>query len=164
VLPKFDLFGPYFVSCWELLWLSFVLGSSNVLFRKRKRCEYPHLSALVKYLCIGSGRCLSYFLSFNYFWTIKWWKYLKHVRNLSKLCIVSQVPAIECQWFSTYLDPNIYSSKIAPARTFCIFEEVYSYIYYMFVITSFHYVLLTCIGSAFTCMNYLIGPLLILCD
>ena len=82
--------------------------------------------------------------------------------TLSKLCIVSQVPAIECQWFSTYLDPNIYSSKIAPARTFCIFEEVYSYIYYMFVITSFHYVLLTCIGSAFTCMNYLIGPLLIL--
>jgi len=35
-----------------------------------------------------------------------------------------KVPAIECQWFSTYLDPNIYSSKIAPARTFCIFEEI----------------------------------------
>ncbi|KAL6649518.1 hypothetical protein ACP70R_013742 [Stipagrostis hirtigluma subsp. patula] len=35
-----------------------------------------------------------------------------------------KVPAIGCQWFSTFLDANIYSSKIAPARTFCIFEEV----------------------------------------
>jgi len=35
-----------------------------------------------------------------------------------------KVPAIGCQWFSTYLDANIYSSKIAPARTFCIFEEI----------------------------------------
>lgn len=35
-----------------------------------------------------------------------------------------EVPAIECQWVSTFLDDNIYSSKIAPARTFCIFEEV----------------------------------------
>uniref|UniRef100_A0A804LGD1 UDP-3-O-acyl-N-acetylglucosamine deacetylase n=1 Tax=Zea mays TaxID=4577 RepID=A0A804LGD1_MAIZE len=35
-----------------------------------------------------------------------------------------KVPAIECQWVSTFLDDNIYSSKIAPARTFCIFEEV----------------------------------------
>ncbi|XP_062216343.1 probable UDP-3-O-acyl-N-acetylglucosamine deacetylase 1, mitochondrial [Phragmites australis] len=34
-----------------------------------------------------------------------------------------KVPAIGCQWFSTFLDANIYSSKIAPARTFCIFEE-----------------------------------------
>lgn len=32
--------------------------------------------------------------------------------------------AIGCQWFTTFLDANIYSSKIAPARTFCIFEEV----------------------------------------
>ncbi|KAJ1298170.1 hypothetical protein BS78_01G433300 [Paspalum vaginatum] len=35
-----------------------------------------------------------------------------------------KVPAIGNQWFSTFLDANIYSSKIAPARTFCIFEEV----------------------------------------
>ncbi|RCV33730.1 hypothetical protein SETIT_7G105600v2 [Setaria italica] len=35
-----------------------------------------------------------------------------------------KVPAIGCQWFSTFLDANIYSSKIAPARTFCIFKEI----------------------------------------
>ncbi|WVZ56054.1 hypothetical protein U9M48_006640 [Paspalum notatum var. saurae] len=35
-----------------------------------------------------------------------------------------KVPSIGNQWFSTSLDANIYSSKIAPARTFCIFEEV----------------------------------------
>lgn len=35
-----------------------------------------------------------------------------------------KAPAIGCQWFTTFLDANIYSSKIAPARTFCIFEEV----------------------------------------
>ncbi|KAF7041664.1 hypothetical protein CFC21_051429 [Triticum aestivum] len=35
-----------------------------------------------------------------------------------------KVPAIGCQWFNTFLDADIYSSKIAPARTFCIFEEV----------------------------------------
>ncbi|XP_025794130.1 probable UDP-3-O-acyl-N-acetylglucosamine deacetylase 2, mitochondrial isoform X2 [Panicum hallii] len=35
-----------------------------------------------------------------------------------------KVPAIGCQWFFTYLDANIYSSEIAPARTFCIFEEI----------------------------------------
>lgn len=35
-----------------------------------------------------------------------------------------KVPTIGCQWVSTFLDDNIYSSKIAPARTFCIFEEV----------------------------------------
>ncbi|OQU92976.1 hypothetical protein SORBI_3001G451100 [Sorghum bicolor] len=37
-----------------------------------------------------------------------------------------KVPTIGCQWVSTFLDENIYSSKIAPARTFCIFEEVSS--------------------------------------
>ncbi|KAK3150916.1 hypothetical protein QOZ80_3AG0239360 [Eleusine coracana subsp. coracana] len=36
----------------------------------------------------------------------------------------SEVPAIGCQWFSTFLDANIFTMKIAPARTFCIFEEV----------------------------------------
>uniref|UniRef100_A0A0E0KAQ9 UDP-3-O-acyl-N-acetylglucosamine deacetylase n=1 Tax=Oryza punctata TaxID=4537 RepID=A0A0E0KAQ9_ORYPU len=35
-----------------------------------------------------------------------------------------KVPAIGCQRFATVLDANVYSSKIAPARTFCIFEEV----------------------------------------
>ncbi|TVU47871.1 hypothetical protein EJB05_07487, partial [Eragrostis curvula] len=35
-----------------------------------------------------------------------------------------KVPAIGCQWFSTFLDANIYSRKIAPARTFCLYEEV----------------------------------------
>uniref|UniRef100_A0ACD5X1Z1 Uncharacterized protein n=1 Tax=Avena sativa TaxID=4498 RepID=A0ACD5X1Z1_AVESA len=35
-----------------------------------------------------------------------------------------KAPAIGCQWFNTFLDADIYSSKIAPARTFCIFEEV----------------------------------------
>ncbi|EEE58623.1 hypothetical protein OsJ_09977 [Oryza sativa Japonica Group] len=35
-----------------------------------------------------------------------------------------KVPGIGCQRFATVLDANVYSSKIAPARTFCIFEEV----------------------------------------
>ncbi|CAM0872069.1 unnamed protein product [Alopecurus aequalis] len=35
-----------------------------------------------------------------------------------------KAPAIGCQWFNTFLDADIYSSKIASARTFCIFEEV----------------------------------------
>nr|BAJ87037.1 predicted protein [Hordeum vulgare subsp. vulgare]BAJ95331.1 predicted protein [Hordeum vulgare subsp. vulgare] len=35
-----------------------------------------------------------------------------------------KAPAIGCQWFDTFLDADVYSSKIAPARTFCIFEEV----------------------------------------
>ncbi|KAG8074106.1 hypothetical protein GUJ93_ZPchr0006g42884 [Zizania palustris] len=36
----------------------------------------------------------------------------------------SKVPAIGRQWFTTILDANMYSGKIAPARTFCILEEV----------------------------------------
>ncbi|XP_047085591.1 probable UDP-3-O-acyl-N-acetylglucosamine deacetylase 1, mitochondrial [Lolium rigidum] len=35
-----------------------------------------------------------------------------------------KAPAIGSQWFNTFLDADIYSTKIAPARTFCIFEEV----------------------------------------
>lgn len=36
-----------------------------------------------------------------------------------------QVPAIGCQWFSSApLDVSFYAKQIAPARTFCIYEEV----------------------------------------
>uniref|UniRef100_A0A0D9VRE4 UDP-3-O-acyl-N-acetylglucosamine deacetylase n=1 Tax=Leersia perrieri TaxID=77586 RepID=A0A0D9VRE4_9ORYZ len=35
-----------------------------------------------------------------------------------------KVSAIGCQRFATVLDANVYSNKIAPARTFCVFEEV----------------------------------------
>jgi hypothetical protein len=73
------------------------------------------------------------------------------------------VPAIGCQWFSTFLDANIYSRMIAPARTFCIFEEVYLYMSLFCFISGFlyvhcfspsgvvhirsSYVLLTCFGN-----------------
>ncbi|KAK4765110.1 hypothetical protein SAY86_026200 [Trapa natans] len=36
-----------------------------------------------------------------------------------------QVPVIGCQWFSSSLgDDSVYNKQIAPARTFCIYEEV----------------------------------------
>ncbi|KAJ0988633.1 hypothetical protein J5N97_006989 [Dioscorea zingiberensis] len=36
----------------------------------------------------------------------------------------SKVPSIGCQWFSSLMDASVYFKEIAPARTFCVYEEV----------------------------------------
>ncbi|XP_039124732.1 probable UDP-3-O-acyl-N-acetylglucosamine deacetylase 1, mitochondrial isoform X1 [Dioscorea cayenensis subsp. rotundata] len=36
----------------------------------------------------------------------------------------SKVPSIGCQWFSSLINASVYLKEIAPARTFCVYEEV----------------------------------------
>ncbi|XP_031388171.1 probable UDP-3-O-acyl-N-acetylglucosamine deacetylase 2, mitochondrial isoform X2 [Punica granatum] len=50
-----------------------------------------------------------------------------------------QVPAVGCQWFSSSLsDDSVYKRQIAPARTFCIYEEVCCFILFYSCHWEFH--------------------------